>query len=219
MDAVASSSAMIGAERAAAYRLSAELLLYPDDRNRTTIEVWRQALRHAPAAVRSGPETFLAHPRAWDRDEYLSVLELAPPCPLYLGAYLYEEPSTCRGAGTSQRNSYMMELKAAYEHFGLDLGGGELADYLPVMLEFLAITFDAGPADEDGVRARFLDLGVRRALPEMLAALERHESPYATLIQALVAVVDDDLADCAAPTGAGGVPAAGHVPVKLEVPS
>lgn len=183
------------AERAAAYRLIAEWFLYPDDRQPASIDAWRRALNQASPEVRAPLDRFARNPRSSDCDEYLSVLELAPPCPLYLGAYLYEEPSTCRGAGTSQRNSYMMEVQAAYHHFGLDLGAGELADFLPAMLEFLAITFDADPAADDGVRDRFLDLGVRRALPEMHAALVRHESPYANLIEALQAVVEDDLAD------------------------
>lgn len=186
--------ALVGPERAAAYRLIAELLLYPEDRRAASLQAWRAALQHAPHEVRAGIDRFQSHARADDPEEYLAVLELAPPCPLYVGAYLFDEPTTCRGAGLSPRNAYMVEVAAAYRHFGYELDANELSDFLPVMLEFLALTVEHEQPDDIGLRRRFLERYLAPGLPAMKEALIKHESPYRHLVDALEALIHDDLA-------------------------
>jgi len=179
--------------RAAGYMLVAELFLYPEDRDEGAIGELRSALGDSgPATLLI--DTFLAAPRAHDADEYLTVLELTPPCPLYLGAYLFEEPNSCRGAGVSDRNAYMLELKATYRHFGFDAMQRELPDFLPMMAEFLSLTESLRARDGIGLRRRFLEQHVLPALPMMIGSLSKYESPYADLARALDALVRDDLA-------------------------
>lgn len=180
-------------QRIAAYRLIAELLVYPEQRDRDAIEAQRRELDHAPAPLREPLDDFLAAPRAEDPDEYLHLLELAPPCPLYLGAYLFDEPSTCRGVALSGRNTYMLELAGIYGHFGFQIQG-ELADFVPAVAEFLALSLAHRELDGIGLRRRLLEHYVRPGLAPMRAALEKYETPYALVIRALEATIDDDIA-------------------------
>jgi len=86
----------------AIYRVISELLLNPAFRDEDRVAENLARLGNSP--VRDLIERFLASPRAFDVDEYTQILELSPPCPLYLGAYIYEEPSSCRGAGPAARS-------------------------------------------------------------------------------------------------------------------
>lgn len=180
-------------QRAAAYRLVAELLLYPEDRNSATVDRLRHAIG-ANQGISAPVAEFLASARAHDLDEYLTLLELTPPCPLYLGAHLFEEPSSCRGAGVSERNGYMLELKAIYAHFGFELSGAELADYLPLVAEFLALSLDLRSRDGIGLRRRLLEQDVLPALPKLAQSLRTYQSPYALVVEVMHQVVADDLA-------------------------
>lgn len=179
---------------AAVYETVAELFLYPEERDGDRIAEGLATLRGAPAAFAAPILAFLGERRAADLDEYLAVLELAPPCPLYLGAYIFDEPETCLGAGLSGRNGYMIEVAAAYRHFGFELGRNELADFLPAMAEFLAISLGHPERDRIGLRRRFVDTYFRPGLAPMRAALAQRESPYALLVAALEGAVEADRA-------------------------
>lgn len=201
MDEGAISSTATGLEQpqlAAAYLLIAELLLYPEERDAATINSCRRVLDGA-SAVTEPIDAFLASPRADDLDEYLALLELAPTCPLYLGTYMFEEPSSCRGAGLSDRNAYMLELKAIYRHFGLEPAASEMADFLPLIAEFLALALAQDELDGVGLRRRLLERHVAPALPALRKKLEKYESPYARLIECLALLVEHDAASCFGP--------------------
>ena len=82
------------------------------------------------------------------------------------------------------RGGAMVDLLQMYRDSGFDLGGTELPDHLPVLLEFLStrplaevceILTDAGPI--------LIALGER---------LGRRETPYAAVLEALVAIVEAD---------------------------
>lgn len=181
-------------ELPAAYRLIAELLLYPEDRDRAAIEAGLRRLAAAPPELKAPIGKFVATPRGEDLDEYLAVLELTPPCPLYLGAYIFEEPTSCRGAGISGRNGYMIELAAIYRHYGYELDKRELADFIPALAEFLAISLEQKERDGIGLRPRLLKTYVQPGLAPMRKALAKFESPYGLLIEALEAAVENDIA-------------------------
>jgi nitrate reductase molybdenum cofactor assembly chaperone NarJ/NarW len=180
-----------GWDLAAAYRLVAELLLNPAFRD--SQRVTRNLERLVPGPLREPIEAFLASPRATDVDEYTQTLELSPPCPLYLGAYMYDEPSSCRGAGASGRNAYMIEVAAIYEHFGFSVGDRELPDFLPVVVEFLAVSLEHPERDGIGLRRRLVDKFIRPGLPGLRKGLQKYESVYDLLVQALETAVDEDL--------------------------
>lgn len=177
----------------ACYRLIAEVFLHPQDRDGNKIDALFRILRDAPEKVREPISEFLNDPVASSRSEYVQTLELSPPCPLYLGSYLFDEPTTCRGVGMSGRNTFMLELRGLYSHFGLQMQGGELADYLPILVEFLGISMDLQEKDRIGLRRRFLEHYVLPGLEPLRKALDKYNSPYSLLVSALEAAVEEDL--------------------------
>ena len=181
----------------AAYRLISELFLYPEDRDPARIEAARAALAAAPEALREPLDDFLAAPLAGSAEEYVATLELAPAVSLYLGSHLYEEPQSCRGAGMSGRNGYMLEIGNIYRHFGVELAGGELADFVPVMVEFLGVSLERSDQDRIGLRRYFVETMLTTGLASLLSALRRHESPYAHLVDALGVALAEDIAQMA----------------------
>lgn len=177
---------------AAFYRAVAEMLLYPEDRNNERIAADLAALADAPEEARNPLTSFLASPRASDLDEYLAVLELSPPCPLYLGSYIFDEPSSCLGAGLSSRNGYVIEVAAVYRHFGFENTGRELADFLPLMTEFLAASLERLERDGIGIRRRFVEHYFHPGLKPMRERLVQYDSPYAGLVAGLEIAIERD---------------------------
>lgn len=175
----------------AIYRTVAELLINPEFRDGDQIALYLAQLEGT--AIKDQIQRFLDSPAAHDVGEYTQTLELAPPVPLYLGAYMYEEPSSCRGAGASGRNTFMIELAAIYEHFGFTLDETELPDFVPVVIEFLAVSLDHPERDGIGLRRRLLEKYVQPGLAPLRKALQKYESVYDLLIDALEAAVNEDL--------------------------
>ena len=112
--------------------------------------------------------------------EYVDLFELNPRCPLYLGSHTFDEPETCSGAAMSDRNGYMLELNGIYKHFGMT-PNGELGDYLPLMMDFLALSAES----EDPIRDKFIREYVLPYLPPMRSKLEELRTPYLYLLDAL----------------------------------
>ncbi len=185
---------MDGTQLAHAYRLISELFLYPEDRDWDRIEAGKGWLETAPSEIQAPLNAFLAAPAAMSAEEYVATLELAPRVPLYLGSYLYEEPNSCRGAGMSGRNGYMLELANIYRHFGVELAGGEMADFVPVIVEFLGIGLERGDEDRIGLRRYLVETLLIDGFGLLLAKLRKYESPYAHLVDALRAALTEDLA-------------------------
>ncbi len=121
---------------------------------------------------------------------YIETFELSPKCPLYLGSYLFEEPKTCAQAGVSERNDYMIDILGIYKHFGLGMVEKELPDFLPLMIEFLAITSDRR---EDGVRRKFIEEYMMPALEPMRSKLEEVGAPHLLLLDLLKELLRFDL--------------------------
>ena len=184
-------NAPAGWDLGAMYRIIAELLLNPEFRDDERVA--RDLARLGESPVRERIARFIESPRSSDVDEYTQTLELAPPCPLYLGAYIYEEPSSCRGAGASGRNQFMIELAALYEHFGVTLGDQELPDFVPVVIEFMAVSLDRPERDGIGLRRRLVDKYVHPGIAPLRKALQKYESVYDLLIEALEIAVNEDL--------------------------
>ncbi len=176
------------------YRLIAELFLYPEERDGVRIEKELRTLRQCPASIRDSIDRFLREPASSSTDEYIKTLELSPPCPLYLGSYLFSEPKSCRGVGLSSRNAYMIELINIYKHFGYELKGGELPDFLPVVVDFLWISLEQRERDRIGLRRHFLEHYVLPGVELLSAALKKYNGPYAWLIESLEAALRMDTA-------------------------
>ena len=181
------------ANLAASYQLIGELLLNPSERDPVSVKTLHRVVEDENKDVDRWITKFLATAGSTSRDEYVQTLELSPPCPLYLGAHLFDEPTTCNGVGTSGRNSYMLELAGIYGHFGFDITGRELPDYLPAMVDFLWISLENQDRDGIGLRRRFVEHYVFPGLKPLKASLEKYNSPYALLVSALQSAVDQDL--------------------------
>jgi len=124
-----------------------------------------------------------------DEEEYVELFELNPRCPLYLGSHTFDEPKTCAQAAVSDRNEYMIDLLGVYKHFGLGLQGKELPDYLPLMVEFLALTADK----PDPIREKFVQEYFLPFLPPFRQKLETLNSPYLDLLDGLERLLKLDL--------------------------
>lgn len=182
---------------ATAYRLIAELFIYPEERDTALIEAEMIRLDDAPAALREPIQAFLDAPGSANSEEYVATLELAPPVPLYLGSYLFSEPESCRGAGMSGRNGYMLELSNIYRHFGVEFDGSEMSDFLPVIVEFLGLSLERSDADQIGLRRYFVEGLLLNGIESLLSAARKYESPYAHLVEALRVALADDIAHMA----------------------
>ena len=77
---------------------------------------------------------------------------------------------------------------------GVELAGGELADFVPVMIEFLGLSLERGDQDRIGLRRYFVETMLTTGLTSLLSALRRHESPYAHLVDALGVALAADIA-------------------------
>jgi nitrate reductase delta subunit len=122
-------------------------------------------------------------------EAYVELFELNPRCPLYLGSHAFDEPKTCAQAALSDRNEYMIELVGIYKHFGLTLKGRELPDYLPLMVEFLALTAEV----DDPIRERFIREYLLPFLPPLRERLAALSSPYLHLAEGLERLLKLDL--------------------------
>ncbi len=154
-----------------------ELLAYPDER----LVARRASLDREVEALPSGPrrplEEFLRYLAGRDlvsaQEEYVRTFDFAGGVPLYLTyATLRDDPRRAQG---------LLELKSRYRAAGFTSVGGELPDYLPMVLEFL------GMAEPQAART----VG-REQLPALEAVregLQRRASPYAPLLDAGVGAV------------------------------
>lgn len=177
---------------AAAYRAVSEFLLHPRDRDPAALGKAWEGLAEAPEEIGAPLAAFRREEAGGSEQTYVETLELAPTCPLYLGAHLFKEPETCREAGMSDRNRYMVGLRNLYRHFGLEPPGSELPDYLPLMVDFLRLTLERGGTRDRSVRRHYLERFVLPGLPPVTRCLREHDSVYVLPLEALQAAAGRD---------------------------
>ena len=123
-------------------------------------------------------------------ENYIDLFELDPQCALYLGSHKYDEPKMCANAAVSDRNKYMIELKAIYKHFRKIPDEKELPDYLPLMIDFLSLTIES---KNDSVRGKFIKEYLLPFLPLIHSKLKELKTPYVYLIDVLNKIINIDL--------------------------
>ena len=164
----------IGAGAISPYKLASLLLQYP-----TAAMFDGLAHLDAAAAATSPRESREAFGRflAWMRstppaevaEHYVAVFDLRRRCALYLTYYRYGD--------TRRRGMAMLTFKAAYRAAGFEPTGGELPDYLPLVLDFAALA----PRGQALLRSHRADL-------ELLhRALREAGTPYADITEAVCA--------------------------------
>ncbi len=100
---------------------------------------------------------------------YVDMFDLKATNSLYLTYHLFDEQDRDRGPA-------LIELSELYKSTGFEIGDGELPDYLPLILEYVA-TMD----DEASAQA-FLQQ-TAQAVDIIATNLEKHDSPYAALLR------------------------------------
>jgi len=155
---------------------AAALLSYPDDTFAEDLEAVRTRLA-AVGDRRARTQLAMACSRLGSAGptaaaaRYVDTFDLARRRTLHLTYY--------RHGDTRERGAALAELADAYRAAGVRLRPGELPDFLPAMLELAAV-------HREGVAL----LGEFRAeLDTLQHALERAESPYATVVGAVTAVL------------------------------
>lgn len=160
--------------RASSYKLASVLLQYP------TLALFAglghldaTAAATSPREARDAFGRFLSWLRATPPTEvaqhYVATFDLRRRCALYLTYYRYGD--------TRKRGMAMLAFKAAYRGAGFEPSEAELPDYLPLMLDFAALT----PRGERLLRAHRADLELLRK------ALDEAGTPYADLVGAVCA--------------------------------
>lgn len=177
------------------YRLLAELLLYPEQREEDLIRQLGPLVEGAPDDVRIPLLELLASPAIHDCGSYIDELEITRDRPLYLGFYLFDEPESCQSAGTCGRNGYMIELTAIYRHYGLELGGKEMPDFLPLVLDFLALSEDRREGDEGAIRTKLIRDYVQPAVTAMHKRFSEHGGIWLLAVDALAALLRAELSE------------------------
>ena len=153
------------------------LLQYPDQepQARQRLQLVHAAVDTLPACTaRRRLEAFLDHvdgitATGWAQ-EYVEAFDFRRRSCLYLTYYT--------DGDTRRRGPALARLKLRYRKAGLEQAGGELPDFLPVVLEFCASTGDRDTLLEH-----------RPALELVRLALEEAGSPYALVVQALCATL------------------------------
>jgi nitrate reductase delta subunit len=165
-----------GRARARPYQLLSVCLRYPDRRLLDGRDELVAAVDALPRShTRDSLRRFLAGLEGVGllelQQRYVETFDLRRPSSLYLTYYVHGD--------TRKRGMALLRLKRLYAGAGLDLAGGELPDYLPLVLEFCALA----PAEV----AEWLLREQRPALELLREGLRETESPYLHLLDALCA--------------------------------
>ncbi|NOQ37124.1 MAG: nitrate reductase molybdenum cofactor assembly chaperone [Methylococcaceae bacterium] len=100
---------------------------------------------------------------------YVDNFDLKAAHSLYLTYHLFDEQDRNRGPA-------LIELSELYKSTGFEVGDGELPDYLPLILEYVATMEDESSARE------FLQQ-TAQAVDIIASNLEKLDSPYAPLLR------------------------------------
>ncbi|BCX87672.1 nitrate reductase molybdenum cofactor assembly chaperone NarJ/NarW [Methylomarinovum tepidoasis] len=160
------------------FRALSALLTYPDAELQAAIPDIRQVLEDEQLVARETLEPMLTRLETGKlldlQVDYVDLFDRTPRLSLYLFEHIHGD--------SRERGQAMVNLHALYQRHGLEIGGRELPDYLPLFLEFLATR----PLDE----ARALLGETVHILAALRQRLEERDSGYALVLQALCGLAD-----------------------------
>lgn len=172
-------------ERQAAYLAISRMLTYPDQRLFDELPLLEVIADGLPAPVGNDLREYLRliHARTLLdlQEEYVSTFDLKRRCCLYLSYYL--------NGDTRRRGMALWRFQETYQRAGWVITNGELADYLPMLLEFAA----SGP-DEESIAVTLMHEH-HEGLEVLRAALKRFNSDSFLLINALLQMLPELTAD------------------------
>ena len=154
------------------FKLASVLLQYPTSALFSGLdELDRAAAGTSPKASREAFAGFLGWLRATDpsavAEHYVATFDLRRRCALYLTYYRYGD--------TRKRGMSLLAFKNSYRSAGYVPADQELPDYLPMVLDFAALT----PRGTALLHAHRADLELLRR------ALHQAQTPYAGLLDAV----------------------------------
>lgn len=163
-----------GPRRRPPYKLISLLLQYPSEELLEQRSELAQAVAELPASrPKDAVERFFAHfesrPPLDLQQEYVKTFDLQKRSSLYLTFYTEGD--------TRKRGMALLRLKRIYSAVGLPIGGRELPDYLPAMLEFAELA-PAGLGDH-------LLIECRTGIELLRMHLQDVKSPYVHLLEAV----------------------------------
>ena len=161
------------------YRLFAELFTYPSPDLLPAIHDCQQQLTpdypEAAAAINQFQAAIASLSLERLEEIYTSTFDVNPVCFPYPGFHLFGE--------NFNRADFLVKLKQKYQEHGFTSPENELADHLPVMLEFLSIL------DPDAVLAKELVEDCLLPALEKMTAGFTSDSPYAAVVRSLLNVL------------------------------
>ncbi len=165
------------AQRPAVYAVLSALLRYPDEALIRDLPLLRVAIAGLPARLRDQLEVVVSWlsqtPLLEAQACYVATFDLRRRYCLYLSYYL--------NGDTRRRGEALWRFQDACHQAGFRVRGGELPDYLPVLLELAA---------SGGEREAVALIQEHRIGIELLyQALSEADSPYASLLNALRALL------------------------------
>ncbi|MFO7687767.1 MAG: nitrate reductase molybdenum cofactor assembly chaperone [Desulfobacterales bacterium] len=161
--------------QAESLRLLSALLLYPDDAFLQDLDAVESAAGKLHSAeMTTAIDAFLRYLKTHSpiqlQECYTAVFDMNPSTTLNLTHHIYGD--------NAKRAAALAHLQQIYEAAGWERITGELPDFLPLMLEFLATAPDADNGD--------LIWLCLRGLEGCLAGLRQTAPAYAALLQPLV---------------------------------
>lgn len=164
---------------------SSWLLWYPDEQLFERLPDIRQVVSDLPARTRNPLEAFLGWLDQQDpmevAREYVATFDMRRKACPYLTYWTHGD--------TRNRGMAILHFKQAYMAAGFDAGDAELADHLAVVLEFAAV---GDALTGDALLAEHV-----AAIGLLHSALESMGSPYALVVEAIVATLPDVNAEIA----------------------
>jgi nitrate reductase delta subunit len=156
------------------YTILSRLLDYPDPDLKGNLDLIREAVAgesQLKAQERALLERFVdemqGEPLMQLQQEYVQTFDMVPEHSLHLTHHLFGDD---RGRGPA-----LVDLSEHYKGMGLEMKEGEIPDYLPLILEYVATL------DEVAARLFLADAG--KVLTVLAANLENAKSRYAPLLR------------------------------------
>ncbi|MGY1434061.1 nitrate reductase molybdenum cofactor assembly chaperone [Streptomyces reniochalinae] len=169
-----------GAKREAAFhtavlrQAAARMLSYPEEDLHRQLPLLREAVTDAGTPAARFLLAFLDHAEATPLDElathYVRTFDFEKRHCLHLTWW--------EDGDTRRRGAALLRVKQTYQRNGMELIGGELPDFLPVVLEFSAVS------RTDELLRRY-----RAGLEQLRTALAQAGTPYAHVVAGICATL------------------------------
>ncbi|MHC1729217.1 MAG: nitrate reductase molybdenum cofactor assembly chaperone [Syntrophobacteraceae bacterium] len=157
--------------------LVSQLLTYPDENSLLFLPEIEETAEDISAGLKERVREFLLYlgktPLIALQEEYTGTFDLNSDVCLNLTFHKWGDDK--------QRSSALVALKEIYRDGGYEIAGGELPDYLPMLLEFLSV------CSEDSRFSLYEEYGDQLAL--VASRLREMQSPYAKLLEVLQAAL------------------------------